>query len=225
MLSAHRSAVESARAVANRTTTLRVGMPQGVNPAFLLAACDRFCAGRPGVTLVPVARKRSAMPRALMNGEIDLYMDIGRAADMPFKTHELFAVEQYCVVGKTDALATFASVGPQQLAARTLGVWESPERYAALAGALGLPGPDAMQNLHRDLSAALSLCMTGGVLVTSLPVVQMLKSTLAVVPLDFDCGIVYAAVSGPAENPLVNEFIACAREVAGSEDNPWRRAR
>lgn len=221
VLVSHRAAVESSQAAADRTTTLRVGMPMAVNPAFLLSASERFRQARPSVSVAHVTRKRAEMPRALANGDVDLYMDIGRLGSMPFTAAELFAVQQYCVVGKDDPLAPLASAAPRQLAGRSIGVWESPERYDVLAASLGV-STDGLHNLHRDLSAAISLCMAGGVLVTSIPVVQMLKSTLAVVPLELDCRIVYAAVYGTAKNPLVDTFIDCARAVAASEDNPWK---
>ena len=221
VLAAHRSAIESSQAAANRSKTLRVGMPMAVNPAFLLSSSERFRQEHPGVTVIHITRKRSEMPRALMNGEVDLYMDIGRLGDMPFTASELFPVEQYCVVAKDDRLAAAGRVDPSQLTGRDIGVWESPERYVVLAQALGL-SPEGLRNLHRDISAALSFCMTGGVLVTSIPVVQMLKSTLAVAPLGLDCGIAYAVVSGSAKNPLTDAFISCARVVAESDDNPWK---
>ncbi len=222
VLAAHRIAIESSQAAANRTTTLRVGMPLAVNPAFLLSASENFRDENPHVSVVHVTRKRTEMPRALMNGEVDIYMDIGRLEDMPFTASELFPVEHYCVMDKNDVLADSVSIEPPQLAGRNIAVWDSPERYGVLTEALGI-STDRLCNLHRDLSAALSHCMTGGVVVTSIPVVQMLKSTLTVVPLGLDCQIVYAAVHGSAENPLVDAFVACARDVAASDKNPWKR--
>lgn len=223
VLAAHRTAVENAQAAANRATTLRVGMPLAVNPAFLLGVAERFGREYPSVAVVPVTRKRSEMPRALANGEVDVYMDIGRLDAMPYVAEELFPVEQYCVVSRADPLAALGRVDPELLAGRALAVWESPERYDVLAKTLGCT-PENLRNLHRDLSAALSFCMGGGTLVTSIPVVQMLKSTLAVAPLDLDCRIVYAAVHAPGDNPLVGAFVDCARAVAASGDNPWKHA-
>ena len=126
-------------------------------------------------------------------------------------------------MSRADPLAALGRVDPELLAGRALAVWESPERYDVLAKTLGCT-PENLRNLHRDLSAALSFCMGGGTLVTSIPVVQMLKSTLAVAPLDLDCRIVYAAVHAPGDNPLVGAFVDCARAVAASGDNPWKHA-
>lgn len=221
VLAAHRIAIEHSQAAANRATTLRVGMPMAVNPAFLLSASEQFRQANPNVSVAHVTRKRADMPRALINGEVDVYMDIGRLDAMPFTASELFEVEQYCVIGKGDPLTRAITVTPSQLVGRKIAVWESPERYDVLAAVLGI-SPDDLRNLHRDISAALSFCMDGGVLVTSIPVVQMLKSTLAVVPLELDCRIVYAAVHSGEKNPLANAFIDHARAVAASENNPWK---
>ena len=72
VLAAHRAAVVNAQAAANRATTLRVGMPLAVNPAFLLGVAERFGREYPSVAVVPVTRKRSEMPRALANGEVEI---------------------------------------------------------------------------------------------------------------------------------------------------------
>lgn len=221
VLAAHKAAVESSRATANHTATLRIGMPMAVNPTFLLRTREQFRKAHPEVSVTHITRKRAEMPGALANGDVDLYMDISKLDTMPFAATKLFAVQQYCVIEKSDPLASLASAASQHLAGRIIGVWESPERYDVLTTSLGIT-TDKLHNLHRDLSAAISLCMAGGVLVTSIPVVQMLKSTLAVVPLGFDCQIVYATVHTKTENPLVDAFLDCARAVAESEDNPWK---
>lgn len=225
VLAAHRCAIEQARAANRRATTLRVGIPAGVNPAFLLRVCEQFAVEHPEVTVFPVAHKRSQMPEAFVNGEVDIYMDIGLLDQMSGQPVELFAVDQYCIVGRDDPLATLSGASPKDLAGRTIGVWESPERYGALSTELGMASPLSLRNLHRDISAAISLCMSGGVLVTSIPVVELLKSTLAVVPLVFDCKIVYAAVRGSAPNSLVDALIDCARSLAASPANPWKHSR
>lgn len=221
VLAAHRAAIESSQAAADRTTTLRVGMPMAVNPAFLLSVSERFRGDHPEISVMHVTRKRTEMPRALANGEVDIYMDIGRLPAMPFTASKLFAVEHYCVLDKAGPLATGASIRPAQLRGHTLAVWDSPERYELLTNELGIL-PSDLRNLHRDISAALSFCMNGGVLVTSIPVVQMLKSTLAVAPLDFDCEIIYAAVHSGTTNPLVDAFVRCAQTMAASTNNPWK---
>lgn len=225
VLAAHRSAIEQARATHRCATTLKVGIPAGVNPTFLLRVCEQFAVEHPEATVFPIAHKRSQMPEAFVNGEVDIYMDIGLINQMTGRPVELFAVDQYCIVGRDDPLATLAAIDPKDLVGRAIGVWESPERYAALAAALGLASPLSLRNLHRDISAAISLCMSGGVLVTSIPVVELLKSTLAVVPLAFDCKIVYAAVRGSASNPLADALVDCARTLAASPANPWKHSR
>lgn len=221
VLIAHHRAIEHSQAAANGAITLRVGMPLAVNPAFLLSVSERFRSDHPEVSVMHVTRKRAEMPRALANGEVDIYMDIGRLPAMPFTASELFAVDHYCVLDKTNPLAADTPIRPTQLQGRTLAVWDSPERYELLTDELGIL-PSDLHNLHRDISAALSFCMEGGVLITSIPVVQMLKSTLAVAPLDFDCEIVYAAVHGGAANSRVDAFVECARTMAASNSNPWK---
>ena len=221
VLAAHRNAIEQARAAASRATTLRLGIPSGVNPAFLLQVCEQFAREHPQTRVLHVAHKRSQMPEAFMNGEVDLYMDIGLTSHMAGQPVALFEVRHYCVMGRDDTLTAFDRIEPCHLKDRVIGVWESPDRYTTLANELGLPSVNSLRNLHRDISAAIALCMGGGVLITSIPVVEMLKSTLAVVPLAFDCQIDYAAVRGSDPNPLVDAFIACARALADSPSNPW----
>lgn len=223
-LDCHHAAVKAVQAAASRDETMRIGIPIGVNPAFLLYACEQFLCKHPDANLIYVAHKRSEMPRALVNGEIDLYMDVCPLDSVPFKSSGLFPVKQYCILGKDNPLALETQVSPRKLSGRPVGVWESPELYASLATEVGLSVGD-LHDVHRDLSAALLFCISGGVLVAGPPVVELLKETLAFAPLDFDTHIMYAAVYSDDQNPLIRTFIASAHEAADSEDNPWKRYR
>lgn len=216
----HRRTVKQAQSIANRSRSLRVGIPSGVTPTFLLSVCAAFAAAHPEATITHVSHKPSEMADALTRGEIDLCMEVGSEETATPNSSKLFDVLLYCVVSHRHPLASCTSVAPEQLAGVPLAVWEAAGRYRSLFRRFDTP---SVVDLHRDIGAALSLCINGGILVTSMPAVQLLKNTLAAIPLACDTGIHYSVSCRDLGDPLIADFVRIARKLGTSKDNTWFR--
>lgn len=223
VLQGHQRAVERSRRLARQPRTLRVGFPSGVAPTFLLSVCAAFAEDHPEAHIDHVAYRPAEIYDALSDGKIDVCMATEpqeMAGHHPSESAELFDVLLYCITARAHPFCLSAFVGEPQLRGVPLGVWEAPGKYRGLLRRLGTP---EVTDLRRDIGASLSLCMNGGIILASMPVVQLLKDNLLATPVDFDCGMRYLVRYMNAANPLVADFVRIAQQLGSSKDNPWYR--
>ena len=74
------------------------------------------------------------------------------------------------------------------------------------------------------MSESLVFCMAGHPLLASVPVINYLKATLAVVPISFDMGQSYYLAYTRKANRTIEDFITIAKKAASSEANPWKQS-
>lgn len=223
ILDGQKRAVERARCVAGHPLTLRVGFPSGVAPTFLIAVCAAFVDAHPEVRIDHVAYRPSEIYDALSDGKIDVCMATesqDMAGHHPSMATKLFDILLYCITSPSHPFSCRTAIGEGQLRGVPLGVWEALGKYRGLLRRLETP---LVIDLHRDIGASLSHCMNGGVIVASMPVVQLLKDNLAATPVDFDCSMHYLVRYMDHGNPLTADFVHIARRLGSSKDNPWYR--
>ena len=81
-----------------------------------------------------------------------------------------------------------------------------------------------LRSIPEDLSESLVFCMAGHPLLASVPVINYLKATLAVVPISFDTGQSYYLAYTQKANRTIEDFITIAKQAASSEANPWKQS-
>lgn len=221
ILDSHRRIIEQSRNAASQSRSLRVGFPAGVAPTFLLSVCSVFANAHPGVRVDHTAYRPSEIYKALADGSIDVCMatESREMADQyQSESMILFDILLYCITSRSHPFCQGPSVDQQQLKGIPLGVWEAVGKYRGLLRRLETP---SVTDLHRDVGSSLSLCMNGGVIIASMPVVQLLKDTLAATPVNFDCGMHYLVRYTDSGNPLVADFVRISRRLGSSKENPW----
>lgn len=207
---------------AHKATSLRIGLPDNVNPSFLLSICKNFSERYPEVKIGYEIVPRWETAKAIQQGRADICAQISLDEDMPFYCEKLFPVMQYCIISKNHPLAKKTYVSVEELAGCVIGFWDTMATYKHLIKHMSENCIEAQfQNLQGIISDALVFCMEGNVLLTSVPVVNHFKSTMVIVPLHFDCDIYYSIIFMENDNQAVNDFLLVAKEAACAENHPW----
>lgn len=215
---------EQAAQVANKGCTLRVGLPDRVNPVFLLSVCKRFALVYPDVRLVYETYSRKETIKALLNGQVDVCAQIKPMEMAGYACERLFSVEQYAVVSRNHPIAQSAFVTPDALRGQTVGIWGGLETYRAFIQEAERQALDIrFVSIREEISEALLFCMDGHVLMTSVPVVSYLRSTLLAVPIRFGFGIDYYVAYRGGKCEAVARFLDIARAQAQPGAHPWSK--
>lgn len=225
LLPSYRACEERARQQAQHALTLRIGLPEHVNCTFLLSVCREFSRRYPEVQLRYEPLSREDTVRALLRGEIDLAAQIKPKERTAYCCQPLFPVAYYCLVARDNALAGKSRVTLADLSGYTVGFWDPQSTFHRLDRQIAAQGLNIrLRPLPENISETLVFCMEGNVLLTSAPLISHMRSTLAVLPLDFDPGIYYHIAYLEEKSEQAQRFIAVAREIALAENHPWRQA-
>lgn len=224
LLPPYRACEEMARQQAQHALTLRVGLPDHVNCTFLLSVCREFSRRYPEVQLRYEPLSREETVRALLRGEIELAAQIKPKEQAAYCCQALFPVTHYCLVARDNALCGRPRVTLAELSGYTVGFWGPQSTYHNLDRQIAARGLNIrLQSLAENVSETLVFCMEGNVLLAAAPLIDQMRSTLAVLPLDFDLGIYYHIAYLEENSEQAERFIAVAREIALAENHPWRK--
>lgn len=224
ILSQYRACTERAARKARQASTLRIGLPEGVNPEFLLSVCQAFQEQHPDITLRYERLSRQNTIKALLNRKIDIGAQIRLEEEVPYYSEKLFPVAHYCLVSRGSALADKDSIDLPDLRGKTIGFWGPPEAYRSLVKrSRDLNLDIQFRNVQEDFSESLVFCMAGNVLLASAPVISYLKSSLTVIPVSFSIEQSYYLSYTQKDNEAVHSFLCTAREAAAAETHPWKQ--
>ena len=225
ILAEYQSGVERARCQANQASSLRISLPEGVNPSFLLSVCQMFSREYPDVLLSYERLSRQDTVKALLKGNLDIGAQIRSHEETPYYSVELFPVSHFCLVLPDSPLAQKSCVSLEDLNGSVIGLWGSLQAYSGLSQRIARSGLDIqLRSIPEDLSESLVFCMAGHPLLASVPVINYLKATLAVVPISFDTGQSYYLAYTQKANRTIEDFITIAKKAASSEANPWKQS-
>ncbi len=114
---------------------------------------------------------------------------------------------------------------PKDLSSYTLGFWGPIQTYNKLADYADAHGLQIqMKSLQKTFPYTLNFCEEGNIFIGRAPLIDALKGSLAVVPFDFDFDILYSLAYTDALNPATQKFLSIARDIAQSDEHPWRKA-
>jgi len=224
MLSQYRACTERAAYKARQATTLRVGLPDNINSAFLLSVCTLFSKCHPEIQLHFENYSVQDTVKALRQGRIDVCAQIRPPEDTPYYCEKLFPVPHYCLISRSCSLSGRACVVPEDLAGYPAGVWGAASIYRGFSAYIADRGLDVkLRSLPENFGEALTFCVQGNVLIACAPVIGTLKGTLDVIPIHFDFGLYYYLACADPNSEPVRHFLSAAREAAAAETHPWKQ--
>lgn len=224
ILAEYRSGIERAMRQAKQASTLRIGLPEGVNPAFLLSVCRTFSKAYPDILLHYDRLSRQDTVKALLKDKLDIAAQIRSHEETPYESVKLFPVTYYCLILPDSPLAQKSCISLEDLNGSVIGLWGPLQAYRMLSQHIANLGLDIqLHSIPEDLSETLVFCMAGHPLLASVPVINYLKATLAVVPVSFDTGQSYYLAYTQKGSKTIEDFIGIAQKAASSEAHPWKQ--
>ena len=225
ILAEYANGIERAAKKAEAASSLRIGLPEGVAPSFLLAVCRLFSERYPNISLSYKTYSRTDTIKALISGKIDIGAQLRTQEDTPYLSERLFPAAHYCLVPRNSPLAGKAALGLSDLNGYTLGYCGASSSYSELNEQIRAHGLNIqLRSIPDDFSEALLFCMSGNVLLANVPMISYLKGSLQVIPFSLNLGFYYYLSYTQEDNENIQRFIRAAREVAASENHPWRAA-
>lgn len=220
MLKEYHQCTEQASAAAQKSLTLRIGLPAYVNPTFMLSICRQFNVKYPEYQLFYETYSTDDTIRALTQGRIDVCAQIKDSRNCPYFSQRLFPVRHYCLVSANNPLAGRDSVRISDMVGQTVGVWGDLNVYHRLSAYIAQDSLDIrLRGLPESLSEVVLFCVKGHVLIACAPVVNSLKSSLDVIPIDFDFGLDYYISYTDNQNEAVQRFLHTAKTVSATEQD------
>lgn len=224
ILSQYRACTERAARKAGQSSTLRVGLPDNINSAFLLSVCSLFSKRHPQIQLSFENHSVQDTVKALQHGKIDVCAQIRPPEDTPYFCEKLFPVPHYCLVSRSSPLSGKTHVIPEDLGGHTAGVWGAASVYRSFSSYITDHKLDIkLRSLPENFGEALTFCVQGNVLITCAPVISTLKGTLEVIPILFDFGLYYYLACADPANTATQYFLDAAKEASASEAHPWKQ--
>lgn len=224
VLAEYARGIERAAKKAESANTLRIGLPECVAPAYLLAVCHAFAKRYPSITLRYDTYSRSETVKALLAGKIDLAAQIRPEIETPYFSENMFPAAHYCLLRSDDPLSIQPAISLHDLDNRTLGCFGSTHAYRILEEQIHLLGLNIqLRSIPEDFSDALVFCMDGNVLLASVPMISYLRNSLKVVPFRFNLGFSYYLSYTQEDSEPIQRFLEVAREIAMSEEHPWKQ--
>lgn len=215
--------VERAAEKDKASSTLRIGLPECVAPAYLMAVCRAFQERCPQIKLNYQTYSRQETIKALRAGKIDIGAQIRPEEDTPYFSEKLFPAPHFCLVSRESELASCPRIDLADLNNRTLGYCGPAHAYHTLEERIRLSELNIqLRSVPEAFSDALAFCLDGGVLLASVPMISYLKNSLAVIPFGCNLGFSYYLSYTQKDNEAIRLFIAAAHEVAASEQHPWK---
>lgn len=224
ILAEYNRGIECAAQKAQKSSTLRIGLPESVAPSYLLTVCRTFTERYPEITLSYDTYSRADTVKALLSGKIDVGAQIRPEEEPSYFTEKLFPVGHYCLIARNNPLAQKPAIELSDLTGRTIGLWGPVHIYHTLGQKIHDLGLNIqLRSLQEDFSEALVFCMAGNILLGAVPVMSYLQNSLKVIPFTLDLGFYYYLSYTTQNNEVLNNFLQVAREIAQSEEHPWKQ--
>lgn len=217
--------LDRASKIAQNTSVLTIGMPDNVTPAYLLCVCQAFSVRYPHIKLRYKTYTWDETDKALLHKTVDICAQIDRDFKTQYPREKLFSTHHFCLMTRDHPLAKRKTLRPKDLSSYTLGFWGPIKTYNKLADYADAHGLQIqMKSLQKTFPYTLNFCEEGNIFIGRAPLIDALKGSLAVIPFDFDFDILYYLAYTDALNPATQKFLSIARDIAQSDEHPWRKS-
>ena len=224
ILSQYRECTGRAAQIAKKAGILRIGFPDNINSSFLLSICSSFSRKHPEIRLHYENYSINAAVRMLQQGRIDICAQIKSTEEGSYLVQKLFPVRHFCLIAPDSPLAGREKLEISDLFGQEAGVWGPISGYQYFSDYIAEHGLDIrLRSLPENFSEALLFCVEGNVLIAAAPILESLKGSLKVVPIDFDFRMDYYLAYTNPQNEAVRLFLSAAREAACDESHPWKK--